>query len=538
MNPLRRRDREVIRDHEGRRGVRRAVVLMPNGLTLFNLFCGIYAIILSVHGRVAEAPGFILLGGIADALDGRVARATGTGSRFGEELDSLVDAISFGFAPALLVYLARPADMQGNLDWLLVFIFTACAVMRLARFNVEQAGRKKTHFHGLPSPAAGLTLATYYWFAQTPLYNQTVILFTDSRTLATLPWPNMMRGLMALLAALMVSDVPYPAVPSIGFNSVRRLLGTLTVAASLVLLLVRREEFIFPALLAYVLYGIIKWMIFGFIGRSSTPDQLFWEREAELHQEDERRSAFDRPHLSKEVLEDIDEELDEAPVRGPRERSSRRDEARRDAREEKDREQRRGKRREREGRDREGREREPRESREPREPRERGEAPKRERAEGSKRERRDEGRKEEPRRDEARREEARHDEQPRREEPRRERPPRAEPAVVAAAAEPASIIDPSIAADPTLDNLPNEDRRDPDRAPDDEMQVRKRRRRRGRGRSRGERGERGERAQAGESSAEGSSNDDGGSDFAPESRGDVPPGPTLPDTPSPSGPEE
>ena len=130
---------------------------------------------------------FIVLGGIADTLDGRVARATGTGSRFGEELDSLVDAISFGFAPALIMYLRR-ARTDGSWEWLLVFIFTSCAVMRLARFNVEQAGRKKTHFHGLPSPAAGLTLATYYWFSQTPLYNQTVILFTDSKTLADLPW--------------------------------------------------------------------------------------------------------------------------------------------------------------------------------------------------------------------------------------------------------------------------------------------------------------------------------------------------------------
>src|SRR5262249_9158646 len=88
-----------------RQGMRRPVVLMPNGLTLFNLFCGIYAIILAIRGEVTSAPAFIVLGGIADTLDGRVARATGTGSRFGEELDSLVDAISFGFAPALIVYL-------------------------------------------------------------------------------------------------------------------------------------------------------------------------------------------------------------------------------------------------------------------------------------------------------------------------------------------------------------------------------------------------------------------------------------------------
>ncbi|HEY4217658.1 MAG TPA: CDP-diacylglycerol--serine O-phosphatidyltransferase [Gemmatimonadaceae bacterium] len=258
-----------------RQGVRRAVVLMPNGLTLFNLFCGIYAIVLAIRGEFASAPGFIVLGGIADTLDGRVARATGTGSRFGEELDSLVDAISFGFAPAMLVYLEIPD--RGAWGWLLVFIFTSCAVMRLARFNVEQAGRKKTHFHGLPSPAAGLTLATYYWFSQTPLYNQTIILFTDSKTLADLPWHTMLRGLMAMLAALMISDVPYPAVPSIGFDSVKKVIGTLVVTACVVLLLVRREEFIFPGLLIYVLYGAVKWVIIGFIGRVSTPDEIFWD---------------------------------------------------------------------------------------------------------------------------------------------------------------------------------------------------------------------------------------------------------------------
>lgn len=263
------------RDPARRRGVRRAVVLMPNGLTLFNLFCGIYAIVNAVRGDLAAAPMFIVLGGIADVLDGRVARATGTGSRFGEELDSLVDAISFGFAPAFIMYMGMPKN--GPWEWLLVFIFTSCAVMRLARFNVEQAGRKKTHFHGLPSPAAGLTLATYWWFKETPLYNQAIIIFTDSRTLSELPWHVMLRGLMAILAALMVSDVPYPAVPSIGFNSIKRILGTIVVAGCIALLVFRKEEFIFPALLAYVAYGLVKSVVVGFIGRRQAPGELYWD---------------------------------------------------------------------------------------------------------------------------------------------------------------------------------------------------------------------------------------------------------------------
>ncbi len=279
MNP-------AARDPARRRGVRRAVVLMPNGLTLFNLFCGIYAIINAIRGNIASAPTFIVLGGIADVLDGRVARATGTGSRFGEELDSLVDAISFGFAPALIMYLGSPRP--GPWEWLLVFIFTSCAVMRLARFNVEQAGRKKTHFHGLPSPAAGLTLATYWWFKETPLYNQAIIIFTDSKTLSELPWHVMLRGLMAILAALMVSDVPYPAVPSIGFSSIKRIIGTLVVAGCVVLLVIRREEFIFPALLLYVAYGVGKAVVLGFVGRRQTPGEIFWNERAKPFADDDR----------------------------------------------------------------------------------------------------------------------------------------------------------------------------------------------------------------------------------------------------------
>ena len=136
--------------------IRRAVVYLPNGFTLFNLFCGIYAIVLASRGRFGTAAFFVVLGGVADSLDGRIARATGTGSRFGEELDSLVDAISFGLAPALIMFFAA-LRTDGN-DWIYVFIFASCAVIRLARFNVEQAGRPKTHFHGLPSPAAARRL--------------------------------------------------------------------------------------------------------------------------------------------------------------------------------------------------------------------------------------------------------------------------------------------------------------------------------------------------------------------------------------------
>jgi CDP-diacylglycerol---serine O-phosphatidyltransferase len=258
------------------RAVRRAVVFLPNGFTLFNLWCGIFAIVLASRLEFSSASLWVVIGGVADALDGRVARATGTGSRFGEELDSLVDAISFGLAPALIMYFA--VLNRGTWMWLFVAFYASCAVMRLARFNVEQAGRQKTHFHGLPSPAAGLTLASYYWFSQTSLYNDTVILFTDSKTLSDLPWHAILPALMAVLGALMISDVPYPAVPSIGFRSLRRVFGTLVIVGCIGLIFVRRE-FIFPALVAYVLYGAAKWVGLGLLGRAGSPDQIFWEEE-------------------------------------------------------------------------------------------------------------------------------------------------------------------------------------------------------------------------------------------------------------------
>src|SRR5256885_6845252 len=121
--------------------IRRAVVQLPNGFTLFNLFCGIFAIVLAARLNFGKAALFVFLGGIADALDGRVARATGSGSRMGEELDSLVDAISFGFAPAMIMYFAQLNTE--NWEWLFVFMFTACAVLRLPRLHPGQAGRRE-----------------------------------------------------------------------------------------------------------------------------------------------------------------------------------------------------------------------------------------------------------------------------------------------------------------------------------------------------------------------------------------------------------
>ena len=241
---------------------RRGVIILPNGFTLASLFFGIFAIVAASRSEFDTAGLYVVFGGLCDALDGRVARATGTGSRFGSELDSLVDAITFGLAPAMIMYFA--VLNRNGWDWIFSFIFTACAVIRLARFNVEQAGRAKKYFHGLPSPAAGMTLATYYWFSQTPLYNQTV--------LGDLNWTTGLRGIMLVLSFLMISNVSYPAVPTVGFRKPSEILGTLAVIATFIGVLFLRKEFYFPALICYVLYGLVKTVIFGLLDRRPKGD--------------------------------------------------------------------------------------------------------------------------------------------------------------------------------------------------------------------------------------------------------------------------
>jgi CDP-diacylglycerol--serine O-phosphatidyltransferase len=246
-----------------RQRLNRPIILLPNGFTLLNLFLGIFAIVTASRGNYATAATYIVLGGVSDAIDGRVARATRTGSRFGAELDSLVDAITFGVAPSMLMFFA--VFNQHGWEWVFCFFFTMCVVIRLARFNVEQAGRAKTHFNGLPSPMAGMTLATYYWFRESPLYQTTL--------LVDLPWPVMLRFIMVGLSFLMISNVRYAAVPLIGYRSFREILGTLIVIGTLVGVIFLPKPFFFPALMAYVIWGVVRTVFVGLLDRIPTADE-------------------------------------------------------------------------------------------------------------------------------------------------------------------------------------------------------------------------------------------------------------------------
>jgi CDP-diacylglycerol--serine O-phosphatidyltransferase len=261
--------------------MRRAVVLFPSGLTLANLFFGVFAIIAASRGQPTHAAWYVVLGGICDAFDGRVARATNTGGKFGEELDSLVDAITFGLAPALIMYFA--VLNKAGWDWIWSYLFVACAVLRLARFNVEQAGSAKTYFQGLPSPAAGITLATYFWFAQSPLYS----------TVADLPWQWTLRIVMGTLSFLMISNVPYPVVPNIGFRSAKGLVAVAVLVGGISLLVSRRLEYFFPLAVAYVAFGLVRAVGLGWLERQRAGSALD-------NGDDEEQQVTDRRELARE----------------------------------------------------------------------------------------------------------------------------------------------------------------------------------------------------------------------------------------------
>jgi CDP-diacylglycerol---serine O-phosphatidyltransferase len=246
--------------------LQRGVIIIPSALTLGNLFFGIWAIVSAARGEFERAAWLIVIAGIADTLDGRVARVTQTGSRFGEELDSLVDAISFGVAPAIIIYHLFLAD--GTWSWIAGFFYVSAAVVRLARFNVEQAGHAKVAFHGLPSPAAGMTLATFYPFSQTPFFAE----YFDA-----LRWPELMIGLMIVLGLLMMSHVLYPVVPKFGFRTRRGIFNGVFLLTMIVLAISAPSYFFFPALLGYITYGMGKAMILGFFERMPDQDMLLDE---------------------------------------------------------------------------------------------------------------------------------------------------------------------------------------------------------------------------------------------------------------------
>jgi CDP-diacylglycerol--serine O-phosphatidyltransferase len=145
---------------------RKGIYILPNLFTTAALFAGFYAIVQAMNGQFEYAPIAIFIAMILDGLDGRVARWTHTESDFGAQYDSLSDMVSFGLAPALVMYEWALSGL-GTLGWVAAFLYAACAALRLARFNVQIGSVDKRYFVGLPSPSAAAFVMGLLWVMHT-----------------------------------------------------------------------------------------------------------------------------------------------------------------------------------------------------------------------------------------------------------------------------------------------------------------------------------------------------------------------------------
>ena len=187
---------------------RKGLYVLPNGITLAALFSGFYAVVMAINGRFELACIAVFVAAVLDSLDGRVARMTHTQSAFGEQMDSLSDMVSFGAAPALIVYEWALKDL-GKPGWLAAFVYCSCAALRLARFNTNLKVVDKRFFQGLPSPAAAALVMGFIW-----LMNDQGFMVDEEG--AWLIWTAF--GFTLYAGLTMVTNVPFYSFKDVSFK--------------------------------------------------------------------------------------------------------------------------------------------------------------------------------------------------------------------------------------------------------------------------------------------------------------------------------
>jgi CDP-diacylglycerol--serine O-phosphatidyltransferase len=232
----------------------RGIYLLPNLFTSAALFSGFFAIISAMNGRYEQAAIAIFIAMVLDGLDGRVARMTNTQSAFGAEYDSLSDMVSFGVAPALIIYVWALKPL-GKLGWIAAFIYCACAALRLARFNtkLEDPFQDKRFFQGLPSPAAAALIAGFVWVS----YEYGITgreIFFGAIQVQWLAW-----GLTVFAAGSMVSDFNFYSGKDINLKESVPFVAILAIMLAFVLISYSPPEVLFTVVLVYALSGYYLW---------------------------------------------------------------------------------------------------------------------------------------------------------------------------------------------------------------------------------------------------------------------------------------
>jgi CDP-diacylglycerol--serine O-phosphatidyltransferase len=242
--------------------MKKGIYILPNLITLSSMFAGFYSIVASFNSEYERAAWAIMVASVFDVLDGWVARITHTATRFGIEIDSLSDVISFGVAPGVLVY-SWSLQSFGKIGWLASFFLVACAALRLARFNVQMGSEEKKHFVGLPSPASALMIATTVL-----AYQEVIEILRQIRLARVADMISMDYWILAMtfiVAGLMVSNITYHSLKEANLRE-RRPFGLLVlIVAFLAVVAYHPALVLFLVSFAYVaagvseaLYGLLK----------------------------------------------------------------------------------------------------------------------------------------------------------------------------------------------------------------------------------------------------------------------------------------
>lgn len=252
-----------IAEHNHAKKPHLVVYLLPNLFTATCLFCGFYAMTLTTQGRFTEAAWALFAGLIADTLDGRAARLTGTQSDFGKQFDSLADMVTSGVAPGWMAYYWGLMHM-GKVGLSLTFLYVAATAMRLARFNLLNAGAS-SYFKGLPCPAAAASIATILLcVGQGWLYWST----------------SMMAFIVCLLACLMVSDIPYYSFKTFEWRGRYSWFIAIAVVVLLALLFIDPPMVLLLVLTGYLFSGLLKLVpkMPGSVNRILKGLKVWWQK--------------------------------------------------------------------------------------------------------------------------------------------------------------------------------------------------------------------------------------------------------------------
>jgi CDP-diacylglycerol--serine O-phosphatidyltransferase len=227
----------------------RGIYLLPNAFTTAALFCGFYAIVMAMNQKFEHSAWAIFIAMVLDGLDGRVARLTNTQSEFGAQYDSLSDMVSFGAAPALVMYEWSLRGL-GKLGWIAAFVYCAGAALRLARFNTNIEVVDKRFFQGLPSPSAAALVAGF------------ILLMVDQEVSGIeLRWVSW--GIAVFAGLTMVTNVPFYSFKDVNFRKSVPFIAVFLIALGFALVSIDPPKVLFPIFIAYGVsgYAVSVWRL-------------------------------------------------------------------------------------------------------------------------------------------------------------------------------------------------------------------------------------------------------------------------------------